>query len=1205
MQNVLLTGNYRQKTEGNKVQKSEGNDLQNFSISKFTNALDHLPDGFVLIDTNLNFLYANSQAIKLLQRSSDDLIGKNFFEVFPDGKEIPFSRALTNAQETQATIILEGKNSPWGAQFKNYIYPSPDGICILISEIPEVKPAKESFANEIRLLSEAQRIANLGGWEFDVVTSKIHFSDEMYCLLGISPAAFTHTAESFLKLIHPEDREAVKTFLQELQVTGHSQVCNFRILSPDNTIRHLQSKGEAIFDENGKPVQIAGTTQNITERKQVEELLEETEEIFHKTFKFNPAAMLIISFPEGICVEANDSFLEYLEFSREELIGRSPIDLDMYCNPEYWMEIFQIFSEEGEVKNVELIVQTKSGKFLTGLVSIQHIRLKTKDYALIMAVNITERKRAEKDLQKSEERFRLLVENATDIFYQVALGKDPSERKLIFISPQAYETFGFEEINSPSSSDYINRYGSLKNSIHPDDISQVEKAAQILLANKIPVDREYRIWSLKANDYIWISDRITPRVDGQGKITGYQGIARNITEQKLSEKALQENRKRYQMISSIASDYMFESRLGSDGKFSLIWTAGAFGTITGYTMEEYNAVGGWRASLHPDDLVIDDHDQENLKANQSIISEIRTYKKDGSLAWVRVYAHPVMDEQTGKYIGVYGGVKDITERKLAEEEVKKQLAYQKAVNRISTILRGAQTLDEILPHLMEETLSMVETDTGAIWLFDNHTKYLHRNTSSGWFTQIKKPNLTIGEGIVGTVYQTGEAHISPEFAHDPLFNRSVFFEVPSAWGGICVPIRAETETIGALFIAVQVPRQLGEEDVRLLTTVSEIAGNAIHRARLQDQTQQQLKHLTTLHDIDHAISSTLDLHLLLDILLSHITLQLHVDAADILQYDPQTQTLEFAAGLGFISPASQKFHENIGEGHAGLAACERHIIGVSDNTITPDSECSRIKEIPEEGFVAHYALPLIVKDEVKGVLEVFHRSAINPENEWFDFLDTLAGQVAIAMDNATLFKSLQQSNLDLAVAYNATIEGWSRALDLRDNETENHTRRVTDLTLRLAYRMGINENKIVHIWRGALLHDIGKLGVPDKILLKPGNLTEEEWGIMERHPQLAYDMLYPIEYLRPALDIPYCHHEKWDGSGYPRGLKGSEIPLSARMFALADVFDALTSDRPYRKAWSYEKAIKYIREQSGMHFDPVLANVFTYLLRTGELGKAK
>ena len=191
---------------------------------------------------------------------------------------------------------------------------------------------------------------------------------------------------------------------------------------------------------------------------------------------------------------------------------------------------------------------------------------------------------------------------------------------------------------------------------------------------------------------------------------------------------------------------------------------------------------------------------------------------------------------------------------------------------------------------------------------------------------------------------------------------------------------------------------------------------------------------------------------------------------------------------------------------------------------------------------------------------------------------------------------LLQAHHELQDAYEATLKGWVRALDFRDNETGDHSRRVTLLTVELARLMGINEDELVHVRRSALLHDIGKMGVPDYILHKPGPLTEAEWDIMRKHPQFAIEMLEPIEYLRPALAIPLNHHERWDGTGYPHGIKGEEIPLAARIFAVVDVWDALSSDRPYRKAWPYEKIVEHMRQQSGTHFDPNVVEIFLQMI---------
>jgi HD-GYP domain-containing protein (c-di-GMP phosphodiesterase class II) len=221
---------------------------------------------------------------------------------------------------------------------------------------------------------------------------------------------------------------------------------------------------------------------------------------------------------------------------------------------------------------------------------------------------------------------------------------------------------------------------------------------------------------------------------------------------------------------------------------------------------------------------------------------------------------------------------------------------------------------------------------------------------------------------------------------------------------------------------------------------------------------------------------------------------------------------------------------------------------------------------------------------------------------WYSPLRDDAGQVigviGVATDITERRKAeieLQGAHRHLSEAYDATIKGWSRALDLRDHETEGHTERVATFTLQLACAMGMPDDQLIHVQRGALLHDMGKMAIPDAILLKPGPLDEAEWAIMRKHPDYAVDMLTPIEYLRPALVIPHYHHEHWDGTGYPCGLKGRDIPLEARIFAVVDVWDALAYDRVYRKAWPRETLIPYIRSQSGKHFDPQVVDVFMRL----------
>ena len=366
---------------------------------------------------------------------------------------------------------------------------------------------------------------------------------------------------------------------------------------------------------------------------------------------------------------------------------------------------------------------------------------------------------------------------------------------------------------------------------------------------------------------------------------------------------------------------------------------------------------------------------------------------------------------------------------------------------------------------------------------------------------------------------------------------------------------------------------------------------------LNEHLKQRVQEIAALHQIDLAIMSSPDLGVTLELVLEQVRTQLGVDAAAVLTCDPETEALFYAAGSGLSRAVSDLPRQAVVSGPVGRAARQRSTVALSNLSWTPEV-FSEVPLLASEHFAAYRAVPLIAKGCLEGVLEVFHRSALPAESGWQARLDILAGQAAIALDSASMFQDIQRSHRELMEAYDATIEGWGRALDLRDQETEGHSRRVTDLAERLARTLGFREAELVPIRRGALLHDIGKMGVPDRILLKTDNLTSIEWRVMRRHPQDAYDMLSPIAFLRPALDIPYCHHEKWDGTGYPRGLRGEEIPLSARLFAVVDVWDALRSDRPYRASWPEAKVLAHIRSLSGTHFDPQVVAAFLNLMAT-------
>lgn len=377
------------------------------------------------------------------------------------------------------------------------------------------------------------------------------------------------------------------------------------------------------------------------------------------------------------------------------------------------------------------------------------------------------------------------------------------------------------------------------------------------------------------------------------------------------------------------------------------------------------------------------------------------------------------------------------------------------------------------------------------------------------------------------------------------------------------------------------------------------AAEALAKIRnLNEELRRRVSHLQSLRRIDMAINNSVDLRLVLDIFLMQVMQDLGVDAVAVLLYEAGVQALRPIMGRGLGGELRQRSTVRLGDGPAGRAAIEQRSVFVP-NLESEGSWGAAASPEQQAAFSSYMAVPMVAKGQLQGVIELYSRSPIEPNDEWLEFLETYADQGAIAIENSQLIRSLERSHQELQRAYDLTIEGWANALDLRDEETAGHSKRVTEMTVRLARHLGVAEQEIVHIQRGALLHDIGKMGIPDEILRKPAPLSDAEFEVMRQHPLYSYELLSPIEFLRPALQIPLSHHEKWDGTGYPHGLKGEGIPLAARIFAVVDVFDALTSDRPYRPAWSAAEARAYVLGARGSHFDPAVVDAFFELLEEG------
>ncbi len=412
-----------------------------------------------------------------------------------------------------------------------------------------------------------------------------------------------------------------------------------------------------------------------------------------------------------------------------------------------------------------------------------------------------------------------------------------------------------------------------------------------------------------------------------------------------------------------------------------------------------------------------------------------------------------------------------------------------------------------------------------------------------------------------------------------------------------IPIMSQNEKIAMLIAGRRY--MFTEQEIVIIKTIAEMINTAIERVNLYQKIKKQLMHLESLHAIDQAITSIYDIQVINNIILDQACRELDGDAADILMLNSPLNALEFYGRRGFKDSTLIGGRISLTTSVAGKVLLEK------EDLFIPNLDENQLpfiqKHLSIENFKSYFAKPLSLKGKAIGVMEIFMRRPFYPDEEWISFFESLATQAAVAYDSYQKYFDLQKMQMNMASSFRSTLETWSKSLELHDIETEGHIRRVTDETLDLARKLGIAEKELPNIERGALLHDIGKLAIMDDILQKKGPLTDEEWKEIKRHPQVSRDLLSNVKMLEDALDIPYSHHENWDGSGYPQGLKGEEIPLSARIFAVVETYDALISPRPYREAWSKKQAVRYLIDQKDKKFDPNIVDLFLDFLQNAEI----
>jgi len=1159
------------------------------SEEKFRNLFNNSEVG--MFRTRLDgseILEFNEKYLKILGYTIDEVKGKPSVDIWADkqerdrmvqllkaegrvtdfecgilNKQGEVRRCITSLRLYRATGILEGsiQDITERKRMEEALVKEQNEMQIIMNYLPVKIYFKDLASRFIRISKSQTRLFGLGDPEQAIGKTDFDF--------------FTteHAQQAF------EDEQAIIR-------TGQPLIKEEKETWADHPDTWVSTIKMPMRDNEGNIIGTFGLSTDITDHKQMEETLAQERNLLH-TLIDNLPDHIYAKDAEGQFTLANIAVARHMRAAKpDELIGKT--DFDFYP-PDLARQFHadeQALIQSGEslldheeftrdqadqrkwVLSTKVLLYDSQGNY-TGLVGIGR--------------DITERKQAEEALAQERNLLRSLIDNVPDRVYV----KDTQSR-FILSNPALARLIGAaapNELLGKTDFDFFPQELAAK--YYADEQAIFQSGQPVLELEEPSVDA--------AGNERWVSSTKILLRDAQGKIVGLVGMGHDITERKQAEERLRQSENFLRQVIDLVPYFIFAKDKESRFLLTNKANADAYGTTTtdivGKSDTDFSATPEQAHHFHEDDLAVIEGGEPKFIPDE-IFEDIH-----GNIRYLQTTKIP-FQFGPAKVPALFGVAVDITERKQAEEAIRHHVVELEMLYESGLVLGQLLSPKEIARKLIDLMSAKLDWRHILIRLYHPEDETLellafslptavstveYRTTEERFKAMITKA----GDGLTGWAVQHRQVVRVGELAHD---SRYVETE-PGLHSGMYIPLKAGERVVGVISIESEKPDAFSAANEHFVVTLANQATVALENSRLHEESFHQVKRLEALHAIDQNIAGSFDQRSTLEVLLKHTLDQLGADAAVIFLLQPYQRALQYTVGKGFRTHIIETVSLKLGESLAGQAVTERRMIHINDQEARePNSALAKLWL--EEGFKCMEAVSLISKGQVKGLLSVYHRKAFTPDPTWSSFLETLAGQAAIAIESTQLFNGLQKANMELAVAYDATIEGWSRAMDLRDKETEGHTERVTEMSMQLGKAMQLGEEYLVHLRRGALLHDIGKLGVPDAILLKAEKLTDDEWQIMKKHPQFAYDMLYSVAYLRRALDIPYCHHEKWDGTGYPRALKVEQIPLAARIFAIVDVWDALTSDRPYRKAWSQPDVLKYIREQSGKHFDPQIVDIF-------------
>lgn len=1052
----------------------------------------------------------------------------------------------------------------------------------------------------------------------------VTFVSENISQFGYRPEQFTREGLLYSAVIHPEDLHYV---MDEIERYAHREVTHFlheyRILTADREVRWVEGRTWIHRGANGQVLGYSGVVLDISERRKAEDSIRYqaaltqnvsdaiiSTDLAFNIRSWNPAAEHTFQWKEA---EALGKQLHSLVETR--YIGQDAADvLRQFNSIGYWGGLVSQKRKDGQ--SVILDVRLSMVK-----------DVKEQPIGVVVACrDISEKIKIEQALRDSERQYRA-------IFEQAAVGVSRTSLDGIFLDINEK----FCQITGYSRQELLGR--SYKEMTEPADIPLNDRIRQDLVNDKSLTAHTEKRYIRKDGSKIWVNLTLSLIESEPGTEPFFLAITEDINARKTHERNLQALYESGLALIHSKTPQEIAARIIDILKSHLHWQH------TGVWLREKNTdeirileysvpadetdpaserkksqqmvhsldtgLTGWAMrqgqTIRHGNVTADSH---YLFVHEGINSGLYVPLMSGGQAigciMIESHEHDAFTEEDQRLLETLASQAAIAFENASLLTAEKERANQlQAVVQASQVISGTLDVPTLLDTILQTACHAIPAAERGTIMLRKEDGLLHISGSLG-YQDPSLWNVAIPEqhGYGGQSYREQKSILVADVQSWP--GQEYFAQYPETMevqSAITAPLVVKGKAIGILSLDnCSRKAAFTENDLQLLSTFAASAAISIENARLFEQTQIRLSHILALRTIDNTINAAVDIQVILNVILEQARTQLGVDAACILAFNPVTMNLEHQASAGFFSDKIRQARFRMGDDLPARSMIDRKAIVISDLQSRADV-CVRKYLLQEEGFVTYACAPMLAKGEVKGLIEVFHRGPLLSDAEWLSFLEMLGGQAAIAIENTHLYHDLQRSNLELTVAYDATIEGWAQALELRDQETEGHSRRVLELTLELARQLGLRGENLVHIRRGALLHDIGKMSVPDAILHKPGPLTDDEWVTMRLHPLRAYELLSKIPYLQQALDIPYSHHEKWDGSGYPRGLAGEQIPLAARIFAIVDVFDALTSDRPYRSALSSMQALDYIRSQSGSHFDPQVVNAFLDLINSSRWNK--